>query len=213
TRRSQLILISAEEENKLGARAFQQVLSKSHVDGREPVNGPVEAVGQRLARVAERPDYKWRFVVIDDPKQQNAFCLPGGKVAVYTGIFPIAESTNGLAVVLGHEIAHALAADTGVAAGGGALLRGRHARRCRAAARARGRDGTLSAARRSRGSIFHLHSVASGSIRPPSRCLLSRRCDGVKGWTRPSRGAGGGGGAEWCLRGGRSRVSTRAGEL
>src|SRR5438034_150152 len=98
-----------EQENKLGARAFQQVLGKSHVDGRAQVNGPVEAAGQRLARVAERPDYKWRFVAIDDPKQQNAFCLPGGKVAVYTGIFPIAESTNGLAVVLGHEIAHALA--------------------------------------------------------------------------------------------------------
>src|SRR6266699_3362432 len=97
TRRSQLILISPEEENKLGARAFQQVLGKSHVDGREQVNGPVEGVGQRLARVAERPDYKWRFVAIDDPKQQNAFCLPGGKVAVYTGIFPLAESTNGLA--------------------------------------------------------------------------------------------------------------------
>src|SRR5438093_435771 len=130
TRRSQLILISAEEENKLGARAFQQVLSKSHVDGREPVNGPVEAVGQRLARVAERPDYKWRFVVIDDPKQQNAFCLPGGKVAVYTGIFPIAESTNGLAVVLGHEIAHALARhgaeriSQGLVAQAGGSLRG-----------------------------------------------------------------------------------------
>src|SRR2546426_3068816 len=109
TRRSQLILISPEEENELGARAFQQVLGKSHVDGRAQVNGAVEAVGQRLARVAERPDYKWRFVAIDDPKQQNAFCLPGGKVAVYTGIFPLAESTNGLAVVLGHEIAHALA--------------------------------------------------------------------------------------------------------
>src|SRR5213594_5089376 len=88
TRRSQLILISPEEENKLGARAFQQVLGKSHVEGRAQVNGPVEGVGQRLARVAERPDYQWRFVVIDDPKQQNAFCLPGGKVAVYTGIFP-----------------------------------------------------------------------------------------------------------------------------
>jgi len=109
TRRSQLILISPEEENKLGARAFQQVLGKSHLDGRAQVNGAVEAVGQRLARVAERPDFSWRFVAIDDPKQQNAFCLPGGKVAVYTGIFPLAESTNGLAVVLGHEIAHALA--------------------------------------------------------------------------------------------------------
>jgi len=50
TRRSQLILISSEEENKLGARAFQQVLGKSHPDGRAQVNGPVEAVGQRLGR-------------------------------------------------------------------------------------------------------------------------------------------------------------------
>src|SRR5437867_8349517 len=108
TRRSQLILISPEEENKLGARAFQQVLGKSRLDGRAQVNGAVEAVGQRLARVAERPDYKWRFVAIDDPKQQNAFCLPGGTVAVYTGIFPLAESTNGLAVVLGHESARAI---------------------------------------------------------------------------------------------------------
>src|SRR5436309_14903432 len=94
TRRSQLILISAEEENELGARAFQQVLGKSHVDGREQANGPVEAVGQRLARVAERPDYKWRFVAIHDPNHQNAICLPGGKVAVYPGTFPTAKSTN-----------------------------------------------------------------------------------------------------------------------
>src|SRR5439155_21876615 len=77
TRRSQLILISPEEENELGARAFQQVLGKSHVDGREQVNGPVEAVGQRLARVAERPGYKWRCVAIVGPKQQDAFWLPG----------------------------------------------------------------------------------------------------------------------------------------
>src|ERR671931_266984 len=93
----------------LGARAFQQVLEKSRRDERADVKGPVEAVGQRLARVAERPDYAWRFVAIDDPKQRNAFALPGGKVAVYTGIFPVAQSTGGLAVVLGHEIAHALA--------------------------------------------------------------------------------------------------------
>src|SRR2546426_7889890 len=108
TRRSQLILISPEEENKLGARAFQQVLGKSHPDGRAQVNGPVEAVGPRLAPVAERPDYEWRFVAIDHPKQQNAFCLPRGKGAGYTRIFPIAESTNGLAGVLRDQNAHPL---------------------------------------------------------------------------------------------------------
>src|SRR5438477_4241828 len=109
TRRSQLILVSGQEENELGARAFNDVLSKSRIDQAATVNRPVDEVGQRIARVADRPDYRWRFVVIDDPKQQNAFALPGGKVAVYTGIFPLAEDTSGLAVVLGHEIAHALA--------------------------------------------------------------------------------------------------------
>src|SRR2546429_8593567 len=107
TRRSQLILISPEEENKLGARAFQQVLGKSHPDGRAQVNGPVEAVGQRLARVAERPDYEWRFVAIDDPKHQNAFSLPRGKGAPHPRIFPIAASTNGPRGVLAHESPHA----------------------------------------------------------------------------------------------------------
>ena len=108
TRRSQLIVVSTAEENKLGARAFQEVLAKNKVDERPGVADPVLEVGQRLARVAERPDYAWRFVVLDAP-EVNAFCLPGGKVAVYEGIFPVAANTNGLAVVLGHEIAHALA--------------------------------------------------------------------------------------------------------
>jgi predicted Zn-dependent protease len=109
THRSQLMLVSTDEETKLGASAFKDVLAKNRVDPGPAVNRPVEETGQRIARVAERPDYKWRFVVIDDAKQVNAFCLPGGKVAVYSGIFPIAQDTNGLAVVLGHEIAHALA--------------------------------------------------------------------------------------------------------
>ena len=109
TRRSQLILLLPEQESKLGAQAFRQVLTKSPVDPRPAVNRPVEEVGRRLARAANRPDYKWEFAVIDDPKQVNAFALPGGKVAVYTGLFPIAQDTNGLAVVLGHEIAHVLA--------------------------------------------------------------------------------------------------------
>jgi len=109
THRSQLILLSPQEENALGARAFREVLDKSRIDAQPTVVRPVEDVGQRIARVADRPDYRWRFVVIDDPKQANAFALPGGKVAVYTGLFPIAQDTNGLAVVLGHEIAHALA--------------------------------------------------------------------------------------------------------
>src|SRR5207249_11142306 len=89
-----------------------------------------QSVGRRIAQVADRPDFRWEFAVIDD-KQVNAFCLPGGKVAVYTGILPVAQTTTGLAVVLGHEIAHALArhgAERGSQAmavqAGGAILGG-----------------------------------------------------------------------------------------
>jgi predicted Zn-dependent protease len=109
TRRSQLILVSAEQEMELGAQAFRQVLSKSDVETSDRYVEPVERIGQRLARVAERPDYEWRFAVIDDPRQVNAFALPGGKVAVYTGIFPVARDSDGLAVVMGHELAHVIA--------------------------------------------------------------------------------------------------------
>lgn len=109
TQRSQLILVSESDELQLGAQAFQQVLKESRVVDNAAVAGPVQTVGQRIAGVAARPDYRWQFVVIDDATQVNAFCLPGGKVAVYTGLFPVAQDTNGLAVVMGHEVAHALA--------------------------------------------------------------------------------------------------------
>jgi predicted Zn-dependent protease len=65
-------------------------------------------VGQRIAQATGRTDYQWEFKVIEDA-QVNAFCLPGGKVAVYTGILPVARDDAGLAAVLGHEIAHAIA--------------------------------------------------------------------------------------------------------
>ena len=109
TNRSQLILVSPDEETKLGAQAFKDVLSKGKVVKDDARTRLVLGVGQRLARAANRSEFKWEFAVIDDRKQVNAFALPGGKVAVYTGILPVAQTTNGLAVVLGHEIAHVLA--------------------------------------------------------------------------------------------------------
>jgi predicted Zn-dependent protease len=109
TNRSQLILVSAEEETKLGAQAYREVLAKSPTTNDARVVQPVRRIGERLAQAAKRPDYKWEFSVIDDPKQINAFALPGGKVAVYTGILPVAQDSDGLAVVMGHEIAHVIA--------------------------------------------------------------------------------------------------------
>jgi predicted Zn-dependent protease len=80
----------------------------------------VRRVGNRIALAAEEflrnsgldaeaEKYNWEFNLIEDDKTVNAWCMPGGKVAVYTGIMPITQNENGLAVVLGHEVAHAIA--------------------------------------------------------------------------------------------------------
>jgi len=109
TNRSQFIILSEAEESTLGADAYKEVLKKEHIDHDPRIIDPVREVGERIARVANKPSYRWEFTVIDDPKTINAFALPGGKVAVYTGLFPVAHDSAGLAAVLGHEVGHALA--------------------------------------------------------------------------------------------------------
>jgi predicted Zn-dependent protease len=108
TNRSQLILLSEAEENQLGVAAYKEVLSKADITTGRP-HDIVRRVGERIARAADKPSYQWQFTVIDEPQTVNAFALPGGKVAVYTGLFPIAKDEAGLAAVMGHEVAHALA--------------------------------------------------------------------------------------------------------
>ncbi len=109
TKRSQLMLISQPEMLQLGAQAYQQVLKEGKVAGDPALNSAVRSIGQRIAAVAEQPDFKWEFTVLRADDTVNAFALPGGKTAVYTGLFPIAETDAGMATVLGHEIAHAVA--------------------------------------------------------------------------------------------------------
>jgi predicted Zn-dependent protease len=108
TGRSQLMLVSEGQEVGLGQDAYREILRQNVLsDDREALR-IVRKVGDRIARAADKPDYRWEFRVVNDPEMVNAFCLPGGKVAVYTGIFPVARDEAGLAVVIGHEIAHAL---------------------------------------------------------------------------------------------------------
>lgn len=109
TKRSQFLLVSAEEEAALGEGAYKDALSKARLSTDSDATAMVRRVGERIAAVSDRPDFKWEFNLIDDPKTVNAWCLPGGKVAVYSGILPVTRDENGLAVVMGHEIAHALA--------------------------------------------------------------------------------------------------------
>jgi predicted Zn-dependent protease len=110
TGRSQLSLISASEEMQLGLTSFDQLKKESPISTEASANALLQKVGKRIAAVAEKdmPDAQWEFVVFES-KEANAFCLPGGKVGVYTGILPITKDEAGLATVLGHEIAHAVA--------------------------------------------------------------------------------------------------------
>ena len=109
TGRSQLQFMSPEQESQLGAQAFQQTLAKAKLSSSAAASEMVTRVGSRIAAVTGQPGTKWEYRLIEDDKQANAFALPGGKVAVYTGILPITRDENGLAAVLGHEIGHVVA--------------------------------------------------------------------------------------------------------
>lgn len=109
THRKHLVLIPAGQMESLGLQQYDQTLKNSKISHDPAVVDPVRRVGERIAKAADRPDFKWQFNVIEDPDTVNAWCLPGGKVAVYTGILPLTKDDTGLAVVLGHEVAHALA--------------------------------------------------------------------------------------------------------
>ncbi len=109
TGRSQLQLLSEGQEVSMGFAAFQDVLKKEKISADPRMNQMLERVGRRIAAATGRSDYRWEFKVLDNDKEINAFALPGGKVAVYTGMFPVARDDAGLAAVVGHEVAHAIA--------------------------------------------------------------------------------------------------------
>jgi metalloendopeptidase OMA1, mitochondrial len=96
------------KEVSMGVSAFQELMVSETASANQKYVDMVNRVGQRIAAASERPDYDWEFRVIASD-QQNAFCLPGGKVAVYEGILPVCQNEAGVAVVMSHEIAHALA--------------------------------------------------------------------------------------------------------
>lgn len=109
TGRRGLMLISPEQERQLGLSEFQKLKQSVSICRDAKTNEMVQRVGRRLAAVAPLPNAQWEFVVFDDSKTVNAFCLPGGKVGIYTGIIRIAENEAGLATVIGHEVSHAVA--------------------------------------------------------------------------------------------------------
>lgn len=107
TNRSQMILISDEKELALGEQSYEKTLKESKVIENTKDSKRVKEIGKRIAKVANK-NYDWEFNLIEN-KAKNAFCLPGGKVVVYTGILKVAKNDDQLATVISHEIAHALA--------------------------------------------------------------------------------------------------------
>jgi predicted Zn-dependent protease len=102
------VALSTQDEATLGLQSYREILSNSRVVTSGPEYELVRRVAQRLVggMGESSREFEWQVSVIESP-QANAFCLPGGKIAVYTGIIPIAGSEAGLAAVMGHEIAHA----------------------------------------------------------------------------------------------------------
>ncbi|MDF2459881.1 MAG: putative Peptidase Ste24p, partial [Nitrospira sp.] len=118
TKRWQLLMVPQSYEANLGAQAYQDVLSgpKVKISDNPSEVTPVQRVASRIIEAAKKSkyaesakDFKWEVAVIKDDGTKNAFALPGGKIAVYTGIFPVADNESGLAAIMGHEVVHALA--------------------------------------------------------------------------------------------------------
>ena len=110
TGRRQLSLVSGAQEMQLGLTEFDKMKKETPISRDPAANALLQKVGKKVAAAAAKdlPDAQWEFVVFES-KEANAFCLPGGKIGVYTGILPITKDEAGLATVLGHEVAHAAA--------------------------------------------------------------------------------------------------------
>lgn len=108
TARDQLIFISEEKEIQMGVQAYRNVLRATRLSDNPEINETIHRVGKRIADAANKPEYHWEFAVIEDDRMVNAFALPGGKVAVFTGLLRYTQNEAGLATVMGHEVAHAL---------------------------------------------------------------------------------------------------------
>ena len=120
TERKQLKLISEAKLNAQAARIYEEVKKKETLSDDKKTLDQIKEIGRRMeVSISEyflqsniqdpTINFDWEYILIDKKKVKNAWCMPGGKIAIYTGILDITKNTDGLAAVMGHEIAHAVA--------------------------------------------------------------------------------------------------------
>jgi predicted Zn-dependent protease len=120
TDRKQLSLISEGKINQQSAAAYEQFRSKSKLITSGSQLNEIKQIGKKMEKAVtaffEQNDKKdptanfaWDYILVNNDKVVNAWCMPGGKIAVYTGLLKITQNTNALSIVMGHEIAHAVA--------------------------------------------------------------------------------------------------------
>lgn len=120
TGRKQLNLVSSAEINQMAAEQYREVIAKGPLSTNREQTEMIRRVGTKIQKAVEQymadkgaseqlAGFAWEFNLIQDDKTVNAWCMPGGKVAFYTAILPICKDETGVAVVMGHEVAHAIA--------------------------------------------------------------------------------------------------------
>ena len=133
TERKQLSIIPEAKLNAQAAKIYEKVKKKEKLSKDTKTLNLIKDIGQKMEDSISEYFYQsklddptkyfdWEYILIENKKVRNAWCMPGGKIAVYTGILDVTKNTNGLAAVMGHEIAHAVAKHSVERASRGTLL-------------------------------------------------------------------------------------------